>query len=507
MIINRIFPYFFQEDVQEDSISTTIVDWTRSAIGSVSSCPSYLSQKCYQLLTRCISSFGEPKPLDTWEFLVYEWPPEGYNFCILEKRNDQNKEVGCQFFDNRSFYSGQFKEDQPDGYGRAVFASQEIYEGEWKNGNPHGVGCWIFPRNSAYAKYEGQFVEGKFSGYGVLTFAEGTRYEGEFKEGLFEGHGCHTASIGGILKGQFSKGIASFKGLYINNAGVEFEGEFLNFKITDMDRSRIGDLHFFRLLYDLSGGAPPGYAIGILADYLMHYFKDDPALEQIISSLKDAVDRYVEDTDTQVTKIFEQLEAGKECLLCFECKGHGMLLNLTPTQDGQSIECEIFNSGQGLSNYHEWDFWQNKFQTMKKVTIPREQLIKEKLVEWIENSNFTIDEAYNSILTIPGAQYDRHTILHSLWRMVGGKTLSDYLWGKDPKAPTVVWQPPQIAGSCDLHRAIALLRHKLPLPVYKKVRRALYRDSLEATIARNPKKIRELLDEPRVRHKRRKLHF
>ncbi|MBX9745094.1 MAG: hypothetical protein K2X08_07800, partial [Chlamydiales bacterium] len=360
MIINKDFPYFFQQD----SPATQIIDHTRSAVGSVSSCLIYLSQKCYQLFTWRISSFDEPKPMDAWEFTFYAWPPEGHNLYIGEKQNDQKEGIGCQFFENRTFYSGHFKEDQPDGYGRVVFSSQEIYEGEWKNGNPHGVGCWIFSKGAIYAKYEGQFVEGKFSGYGVLTFANGGVYEGEFKEGCFEGYGCFKASKGTIFKGQFSKGTIFGKGVHINHTGIEFEGTFLNSKITGMDRFRIGDLHFFKLLYDLSGGALPGYAIGIFADYLMHYFKEDPAIEKVIAPLKDAIDRYTEDANTQVTKIFEQLRTGKECLLYFGCNGHAMLLNLIPSPDGQSIECEIFNSGQGLTKYHEWDFWRNKFQTL-----------------------------------------------------------------------------------------------------------------------------------------------
>ena len=39
------------------------------------------------------------------------------------------------------------------------------------------------------SKYEGQFVDGRFDGFGVFTKNDGTKYEGAFKEGRVEGAG------------------------------------------------------------------------------------------------------------------------------------------------------------------------------------------------------------------------------------------------------------------------------------------------------------------------------
>ena len=38
-------------------------------------------------------------------------------------------------------------------------------------------------------RYEGQFAQGKFHGYGVFTRGDGMRYEGEFKDGKVWGMG------------------------------------------------------------------------------------------------------------------------------------------------------------------------------------------------------------------------------------------------------------------------------------------------------------------------------
>ena len=45
-------------------------------------------------------------------------------------------------------------------------------------------------------KYEGEFLEGKKTGIGKMTFVSGDVYEGEFKEGVPHGNGTFFYSNG-----------------------------------------------------------------------------------------------------------------------------------------------------------------------------------------------------------------------------------------------------------------------------------------------------------------------
>lgn len=173
---------------------------------------------------------------------------------------------------------------------------------------------------------------------------------------------------------------------------------------------------------------------------------------------------------SQVTK---KIQKNKPILLNYGCKRHAMMLNLVPSQNRQFIDCEIFNSGKGLLKYHTRDPKTKKYQTMKVIRIPKAGLTKTKIKELIHYQHFKhIDEAYQAILSIPGA----HCI--------------------EPSEP--VWQgaQPKGSGNCTLKSRIAFLR-KLPLPVFRKLRRDLFQDSLHAKLQQE----NSSLNEPRVLHK------
>jgi hypothetical protein len=54
--------------------------------------------------------------------------------------------------------------------------------------------------------YEGAFEEGKFSGKGVLTFADGSIYKGNFKDNQRNGSGTLTDSLGDRFFGKWKGG-------------------------------------------------------------------------------------------------------------------------------------------------------------------------------------------------------------------------------------------------------------------------------------------------------------
>lgn len=130
----------------------------------------------------------------------------------------------------------------------------EGYEGELQNGVPHGIGKRI--RNRKYigkddeinycSMYEGQWIEGKFDGYGVLILYEDEGFwkngkkhgnciyfqkdfgtlEGEYINGDLIGHAKMTYSNGDIYEGGWSLECKQGKGKLICVDGKIIEGEW-----------------------------------------------------------------------------------------------------------------------------------------------------------------------------------------------------------------------------------------------------------------------------------------
>merc|ERR1712166_540614 len=65
------------------------------------------------------------------------------------------------------------------------------------------------------SKYEGEFVDGKRCGQGVLTFAEEKgSYEGLFADGVAHGEGVYTWPHGGTIRGEWANGKHNGKALF-----------------------------------------------------------------------------------------------------------------------------------------------------------------------------------------------------------------------------------------------------------------------------------------------------
>lgn len=58
-----------------------------------------------------------------------------------ENRHGRGMEVDCK---EGSFYIGEWKEDEKDGYGRLVLETGNVYDGEWVDSVAHGKGNILF---------------------------------------------------------------------------------------------------------------------------------------------------------------------------------------------------------------------------------------------------------------------------------------------------------------------------------------------------------------------------
>lgn len=127
------------------------------------------------------------------------------NGCEIkgETSNEQINGYGSFTHKNGNKYHGQFKNNQPNGYG--LFHSSKIeYEGEFLNGKFSGIG--ILKDLITGDIYRGEFLNGKFNGVGHLKYANNDEYIGEFKDGFRNGKGQLSTHNG-----------ESYFGLWLNN--------------------------------------------------------------------------------------------------------------------------------------------------------------------------------------------------------------------------------------------------------------------------------------------------
>ena len=127
--------------------------------------------------------------------------------------------------DNKYLYTGEFKDGLKHGTGQLI--TEKIkYNGKFENDQFSGnLGILCDEKGNIY---EGDFLNGKFEGYGHYKMSNGDNYIGEFKNGLFEGKGQLTDKKGNVFDGNFIKGKKDGFGVIITNKGEKIEGKYKN---------------------------------------------------------------------------------------------------------------------------------------------------------------------------------------------------------------------------------------------------------------------------------------
>ena len=126
--------------------------------------------------------------------------------------------------DNKYLYSGEWKEGLKQGKGQLI--TEKIkYSGKFENDTFNGKGILCDEKGNIY---EGDFVNGKFEGYGRYKMTNGDNYIGEFKNGYFEGKGQITDKKGNVFSGDFIKGHKDGNGLIVTNQGEIIKGKYKN---------------------------------------------------------------------------------------------------------------------------------------------------------------------------------------------------------------------------------------------------------------------------------------
>ena len=153
------------------------------------------------------------------------------------------------FLEDGNTYIGTLNKGLFDGFGTlSSLDNKYLYTGEWKDGLKHGKGQLITEKIKYSGKfendvfsgnkgvlcdekgniYEGDFVNGKFEGYGHYKMSNGDNYIGQFKNGYFEGKGQLTDKKGNVFNGNFVRGQKDGFGLIVKSNGETIEGKYKN---------------------------------------------------------------------------------------------------------------------------------------------------------------------------------------------------------------------------------------------------------------------------------------
>ncbi|XP_059630774.1 uncharacterized protein LOC132273745 [Cornus florida] len=131
-------------------------------------------------------------------------------------------------FCNGDFYEGEFHKGRCNGSGVYHYFVNGRYEGDWIDGKYDGFGIESWARGS---RFRGQYRQGLRHGYGVYRFYTGDTYAGEWCNGQSHGVGMQTCSDGSCYVGEFKCGVKHGLGCYHFRNGDRYAGEYFGDKI------------------------------------------------------------------------------------------------------------------------------------------------------------------------------------------------------------------------------------------------------------------------------------
>ncbi|CAL0319391.1 unnamed protein product [Lupinus luteus] len=159
----------------------------------------------------------------------------------VKKINKVIKE-GVEFYSNGDFYEGEFHRGRSNGSGVYNYFVNGRYEGDWVDGRYDGYGIESWSRGS---RYRGQYRQGLRHGFGVYRFYTGDTYSGEWCNGQSHGVGVQTCSDGSCYIGEFKFGVKHGLGCYHFRNGDRYTGEYFGDKIHGFGIYHFANGHYY----------------------------------------------------------------------------------------------------------------------------------------------------------------------------------------------------------------------------------------------------------------------
>ena len=127
-------------------------------------------------------------------------------------------------YSNGDLYVGEVHGQSFNGKGKMFWKSTgNTYEGDWVYDYRTGKGKFTWADGTYH---EGDFVRGKYEGYGIHTYTDGGKYEGQFHDDKRNGKGKMTWPNGDTYVGDWVENFRTGKGRYVWANGAYYEGDF-----------------------------------------------------------------------------------------------------------------------------------------------------------------------------------------------------------------------------------------------------------------------------------------
>ena len=125
------------------------------------------------------------------------------DYYIGEFKDGEKNGNGKLVWQDGEVYEGEFVDGLRSGNGTQLYASGAKYKGRWLNDQLNGFGNYTYASNNLFDYYIGEFKDGKSNGKGKEVSKSGEIYEGEFVDDLRSGNGTCLYASGGKYEGQW----------------------------------------------------------------------------------------------------------------------------------------------------------------------------------------------------------------------------------------------------------------------------------------------------------------
>lgn len=125
-------------------------------------------------------------------------------------------------------YDGNWLDGRRSGRGVMTWPDSEKYTGDWKDGRRHGQGRMVF---SSKDVYEGQWTSDEMTGKGTMDFNSQSaflRYSGDFVKGVAEGYGTMQFRNNDVYTGTFHNNTIHGMGRMVYKNGSVYEGSWVS---------------------------------------------------------------------------------------------------------------------------------------------------------------------------------------------------------------------------------------------------------------------------------------
>jgi len=256
-------------------------------------------------------------------------------------------------YPNGDLYVGEVHGQSFNGKGKMFWKSTgNTYEGDWVYDYRTGKGRFTWADGTYH---EGDFVRGKYEGYGIHIYTDGGKYEGQFHDDKRNGKGKMTWPNGDTYVGDWVENFRTGKGRYVWANGAYYEGDFARGKFHGNGKRWYIDNHTYigEFKNDVRHGkgilmAPDGTAVEYYYENDKKICKASEATDEIVARIYGSAPKEVIDTPAVEKKTTIATEVKKAADTSTVKKAEVA----APADQPPKIVEESF---EGLSDQEIWD--------------------------------------------------------------------------------------------------------------------------------------------------------